>query len=235
MPRGELSSGRHAKRHPLDWYVEEHWVTFRLADALGRFEREKTEGLALWDPCCGFGNTMTNPPFQGVEVYLSDLVDNVDPQNFENVYPDDFPNYRKPMFFSADFLDQTAAPAPCTIVCNPPYSYRKGIAEAFARHALKLATGRVCVLVPNKWLSSQGRYRLFMVDHPPAAVLHLTERPSMPPGDMIAAMGKRAFNGGMIDYCWVVWDIQNPTAPGMTRTIWLPHMSQPVAPIEGLA
>lgn len=98
-----------------------------------------------------------------------------------------------------------------------------------------VADGRVCFLMPNKWLSSQARFNLFAADHPPQAILHLTQRPSMPPGDRIAAMGNRAFRGGMIDYCWVVWDTMRPTKPGQTRTIWLPKLSEPIAPIKGIA
>jgi hypothetical protein len=49
---------------------------------------------------------------------------------------------------------------------------------------------------------------------------------------MIAAMGTRAYRGGMIDYCAVVWDVRHPTAPGETRTIWLPlerrQLMQPI-------
>jgi hypothetical protein len=87
--------------------------------------------------------------------------------------------------------------------------------------------------MPSKWLASQARYQLF-TDHPPQAVLHLCQRPSMPPGDLIAAMGKRAFSGGMTDYCWIVWDVKRPTAPGQTRTIWLPplHRSSEILSLE---
>lgn len=214
--RGELSSAKFDKRHPLDWYVEEHWCTDQLA-ATVKFLEELGHGEAVWDPCCGYGHVgsaLEGWGFGG-RVYLSDLV--------ENVAWDDF--LEQPTFFSADFLEVEAAPAPCSIVFNPPYSYKKGIAEAFVRHALKLATRRVCALVPNKWLASQGRFKLFMQDHPPEMVLHLCQRPSMPPGDRIALMGNRAFRGGMIDYCWIIWNKLVVTAPGDTRTIWLPPLS----------
>lgn len=223
--RGEISSGRHAKRHPLDWYVDEVWCARQLALVLGRFEIERSDGLAIWDPCCGMGNTL-HAAWEGaawarefaIDTIGSDLVDNFDWPAF-----DACPDLERPRWFQADFLEQTAAPAPCSIICNPPYSYVKGIAEAFARHALTLSSRRVCILMPSKWLASQARYELF-TDHPPQAVLHLCQRPSMPPGDMIAKMGKRAFSGGMTDYCWIVWDVKRPTAPGQTRTIWLPPL-----------
>jgi hypothetical protein len=234
--RGELSSGKFAKRHPLDWYCEEQWVTGQLCRALGWFAREKAEGLAIWDPAAGFGSTCAVIADEGFRCHLSDLVENVNWAEFGL-----HDGSGEATFFSADFLECEAAPAPCSVVCNPPYSYRKGIAEAFARHALKLVAEsgglRVCLLVPNKWLSSQERWHLFMEDHPPQAVLHLTQRPSMPPGDRIHLMGNRAFRGGMIDYCWIVWNVREPTAPGETRTVWLPPLGKAdrLGPVEGLA
>lgn len=217
--RAELSSGRHSKRHPYDWYVEPDWTTVQLFNALGKFEAEWLAGEAIWDPAAGRGNIPLIFSDFYFQTYLSDVVNRVAWADFS-----DHPLVPTPKFFLADFLELSAAPATCSIVCNPPYSYIPGIAEAFARHALKLASRRVCMLLPNKWLSSQVRYQLFMRDHPPAAILHLTQRPSMPPGDRIEAMGTRAFRGGMIDYCWIVWNVLEPTAPGDTRTIWLPPL-----------
>jgi len=219
--RGEISSGKHSKRHPLDWYVDPHWCAEQLALVLDGFAFERADGLTIWDPCCGMGNTLQAAFWQHLPVIGSDLVDNVEHANFEPG-PYDRGAFSAE-FFLADFLEQSEAPAPCSIVCNPPYSYIKGIAEQFARHAISLASGRVCILMPSKWLASQARYQLFL-DHPPQAVLHLCQRPSMPPGDRITAMGNRAFTGGMTDYCWIVWDVQRPTAPGQTRTIWLPPL-----------
>lgn len=212
----DLSTGRHSMRHPLDWYVEEQWCTEQLIRAAG-LDFELECGTAIWDPCTGGGNIAA--AFDGwapdFRVICSDVVENIDWLQF----------LRRPKFFIADFLSLEVAPAPCTIVMNPPYSYRKGILEKFVRHAIKLASGRVFALVPNKWLASQGRYWLFAVDHPPELILHLTQRPSMPPGDLIEAMGDRAFRGGKIDYCWICWDTNVPTAPGKTRTAWLPPLN----------
>ena len=215
--RGEISSGRHSKRHPLDWYVDEFWCAEQLALALGEFALEAVEGLSIWDPCCGMGNTLLAAHDRGFVTYGSDLVENVDYRNFVSDAP--------MIFAPGDFLETANAPAPCSLILNPPYSYRKGILEAFVRHALTLTSRRVCILVPLKWLGSQGRYDLFS-EHPPQAVMVLSQRASMPPGDLIAAMGDRAFRGGMIDYCWIVWDVKRPTAPGQTRTIWLPPLAR---------
>lgn len=216
--RGEISSGRHAKRHPLDWYVDEHWCAEQLALVLGGFALEREEGLAIWDPCCGMGNTLQAAFYRGLPVLGSDLVPNIAWHNFPVE-----PGRMSLQFLCRDFFDWKSALVPCSIICNPPYSYVPRIAEAFARHALTLSSRRVCILMPSKWLASQARYQLF-TDHPPQAVLHLCQRPSMPPGDMIAKMGKRAFSGGMTDYCWIVWDVKRPTIAGQTRTIWLPPL-----------
>jgi hypothetical protein len=213
--RGEISSAKKSKRHPLDWYVDEPWCAEQIAAALDDFALEREEGLAFWDPCCGMGNTMLAAHDRGFATFGLDLVENIVFSNFVSGPP--------VIFKPGDFLEATVAPAPCSIFCNPPYSYVPGILEAFVRHALTLTSRRVCILVPNKWLASQGRYDLF-TSHPPQAVLHMCQRPSMPPGDLIAAMGAAAFRNGKVDYCCIVWDVKRPTAPGQTRTIWLPPL-----------
>jgi len=233
--RGEISSGRYSKRHPLDWYVDPTWCAEQLALALDGYWYERAHKLAIWDPCCGMGNTLDAAQSRGVAMIGSDLVDNLQRDNFL-----DDEDHQPPQFINRDFLEFGRAPAPCSIICNPPYSYKKGIAERFARHAIALATKHACILMPNKWLAPgkdvkvwSNRLRLFREDHPPLAVLHLSERPSMPPGDKIRAMGSRAFRGGMIDYTWIVWDVTRDVAPGQTRTIWLPplHRNDEIRPI----
>lgn len=226
--RGEISSGKFAKRHPLDWYVEFGWEWDQVVRAIG-VEEELADGVAIWDPAAGYGHCGSRLAGWGFadRIFLSDLVHNVAYRDFDV----------RPTFFAADFLEVTEPPVrPISIWSNPPYSYRPGIAEAFVRHALTLATHRVVMLLPNKWLAPgvdvkvwSNRSRLFRKDHPPLQVLHFSQRPSMPPGDRIHLMGNRAFSGGMVDYCAIVWDVRRPTAPGETRTIWLPPLAGGVA------
>ncbi len=227
----ELSSSPKSKRHPYDWCVDESWVAWQLFEALGRFQREKMTGRAIWDPCIGSGRTMVTFAESGFKVFGSDVVNRIDPAQF------DPPSVPLPQFFSADFLELDEAPARCSIVCNPPFSYIDGIAEAFVRQALRLSSRKVCMVLPIKWEGSQGRFQLFAEDHPPQAVMILTQRPSMPPGDLIEDMGKRAFKGGVVDYAWYVWDVENPTLPNHTRIIWLPPLDRPemLRAIEGIA
>lgn len=228
--RGEISTGRAARRHPLDWYVEQGWEWEQIVKAIGL--REQENGSAIWDPAAGYGHCgsrLRGIGFTG-DLNLSDLVCNVAEEDFDGLG-----TFR---FVGGDFLDATCSPgreASVSIWSNPPYSYKQvwyegrkvSISEAFVRHALKLATDRVVMILPAKWLAmGKRRSRLVRKDHPPAFVLHFCERPSMPPGDMIAAMGGRAYRNGMVDYCAVVWDVQNPTAPNETRTIWLPPLGE---------
>ncbi|MEA3264925.1 MAG: hypothetical protein U9R07_15725 [Pseudomonadota bacterium] len=222
--RGEISSGKFDKRHPLDWYVEEGWEWGKIAKAIGPEE----PGVAVWDPACGFGHSLSR--LQGIgfkgELIASDLVDNLAREDFVEGPP--------PEFRSWDFVDwnhpnfANPAPAgPVSIWCNPPYSYKKingeVISQAFARKALELATHRVVFLLPLKWLAGGMRGR-FLREFPPQQILYFTKRPSMPPGDRIHLMGTRAYRGGQVDYCAVVWDRRAPTKPGETRSIWLPSL-----------
>ena len=227
---GEVTKTRMAMRHPLDWCVEEGWEWDMIVRAIGT-EPEKSESVAFWDPAAGFGHSASRLQgwFDG-PFFLSDLVNNVAWEDFDEA----------PTYFDGDFLSQTEPPAPkCSIWMNPPYSYCRGhgiysamlIGEAFVRHALKLATHRVVALFPLKWLSGgKARGPLFRFDHPPQQTLVFTQRPSMPPGDMIPALEAygKAYKGGQIDYCAVVWDVRAPTAPGETRTIWLPRFDDPI-------
>ena len=242
--RGEISTGRQSKRHPLDWYVEQGWEWEQIAAAIG-ISCDIEDDIAYWDPAAGYGHMGSR--LQGIgftgAVLLSDVV--------KNVAWSDFERPGAVQFSSIDFLyaENDGARIPdsecigeplelpasrrLSIWSNPPYSYKKvwydgrqvSISEAFVRHALKLATDRVVMILPAKWLAmGKRRSRLVRVDYPPQFVLHFCERPSMPPGDMIEAMGGRAYRGGMVDYCAVVWDVRNPTEPGETRTIWLPPL-----------
>lgn len=216
MSGGELSSGDYANKHPLDWYVEQGWEWEQVVDQIG-LEDEILGGCSIWDPACGFGHSLSR--LQGIgfagELIGSDLVDNLAREDFD----------RPPSFFGADFLELTNRPCagPLSIWMNPPYSYRRGLLEAFCRQALALATHRLVVLAPLKWMSG-GKYRgpFFRRDFPPQLTMHFTTRPSMPPGDRIAAMGGKAYKGGKVDYVAVAWDIRNPTQPGQTREVWLP-------------
>ncbi|MBB5987396.1 hypothetical protein [Sphingobium lignivorans] len=217
--RGDISTGRAKNRHPLDWYVEQGWEWDQIVREIG-LAPELEPDCHVWDPACGYGHSGQRLEAYGLggRIILSDLVQNVEWDEFETA----------PRFFAADFLVLDRAPAPrCSIWTNPPYSYRAGILEAFVRQAMRLATDRVVMLVAHKWLApGKNRSPLFRQDFPPELVLIFSQRPSMPPGDRLHALGNRAYRGGVIDYAAVVWDVRCPTKPGDTRTVWLPPLGR---------
>lgn len=216
MSGGELSSA--ATRHPWDWYVEESWVTQRLIETLhgplcGSYDDWFVNDL-IWDPCCGMGNVLA--PFMelGLTVAGSDVQRRTSSPQF---------------LFEHDFLaDQSCLLdhwGPKSIVFNPPYSNQnghkvRGLAEKFIRKAIELHANTVAALLPVKWLASEGRHTLFN-EHVPRFVMILCERPSMPPGDVVEALGDNAFKHGKVDFMWVVWDRHVDLEPGETRTIWI--------------
>lgn len=115
----------------------------------------------------------------------------------------------------ADFLDLHAV-AQTNIVMNPPFFRAKG-AEAFIRHAFKLATGKVAAFVDLKFLAGSSRANGLYAEMPPDRVWMITPRPSCPPGEYLQA-GNTA-GGGTADWVWLVWDIASPT--GETSFGWL--------------
>lgn len=203
-----------ADRHPWDWYVEQQWVTHRLLDC-APIDRAPL----IIDPCCGMGNILHALHAHDIVAVGADLVDRGAPS----------------FLGEHDFIGQQRAiwealPA-ISIMMNPPFSFQdgrmvRGLAERFVRRALEIATHQVAVLLPLKWLASQERYRLFN-DETPVGVWILTERPSMPPGDQIAALGKRAWARGKVDYMWVLWDkrrdpLRDADGRAFTPTYWIP-------------
>lgn len=156
-----------------DWYVEPGWCTELLLQAVDFVG-------PIWDPCCGCGTIPKTIQRCG---------------NITNGYGGSDLVYRGYGEGGRDFL---ADPGPWfNLIFNPPYN----IAEQFILHALDVASCKVAALVNLKFLASQGRRERLFKPHPPAAVLILSRRPSMPPG----GSGIEA-KGGTADYCWVVWE-----------------------------
>lgn len=211
---GEISTSPLAKRHPWDWYVEQQWVTHRLADFV-----DLEQDVTYLDPCAGAGNIVAALADRGLDAFGTDL--------FARAMAVEA---RRRFLGEHDWLgDQRhmleASPS-ISIFFNPPYSRQNGqlvagLAERCIRRALSVATHKVAALLPIKWLASKGRYRLFAKDFPPPAIYILCERPSMPPGDIIEQLGKAAHKGGKVDYMWVVWDHNAEPLPH-APTFWIP-------------
>jgi len=196
----DLASTGSYERHPFDWYVEPAWTVAALI-AHVPFDRDEV----IYDPACGRGTIPLGFRMAGFRRTLgTDIVDR------------GWLDAQRPVDFLEPVLFQCGPHL--SIVCNPPYSYKKGIAEAFVSKALASATRLVCMLLPVKWLASEGRHRLFS-DHAPSEILIFCERPSMPPGELVEQLGQKAWKRGKVDYCWIVWDVREPFAE--TRTRWI--------------
>lgn len=200
-------------KSPFDWYVEPSFPIAQLIVHELMVTGCVTDWGTVWDPACGMGTVLKTFDYclKDAKLHATDI---------------EFRGYAggNGLFQELDFvggIDFVRSAAPKTrfsIVSNPPYSYLKGISEAFARRALELATEKVAMLLPIKWQGSQARHRLF-TEFPPTRIWILSERPSMPPGAMVEALGDKAFKRGKVDYMWVVWDVANPTAVTEWRTI----------------
>lgn len=194
-----------AWRDPHDWYCEGPEPVESLFDYLN------IQG-DVYDPCCGRGNIPEVARTRGHKVQAGDLID----RGYGGAVP------------GVDFLTMFSGKARGfdNIIFNPPYSYQKQICENFIRKALTLATQRVCALVPVTFLGSLERHDWFARECPPTQILFLSRRPSMAPGAKIAELGSQAFKNGKVNYCWLTYDLVDPTplAPA-----WLPARAE-VAP-----
>ena len=87
----------------------------------------------------------------------------------------------------------------------------KEYANKFVLHALQVAQ-QVAVIVPIPFLCGKWRGKHLYRPHPPAWILPLSARASMPPGgtDIPA-------KGGTADYGWIGWTRGHQ---GPTITIW---------------
>jgi hypothetical protein len=207
-----MSSG-YAKS-PFDHYVEEQWVTIQLIGMELETGFYPAHWHTVWDPACGFGNVLKAfGQLDRIPLHATDI---------------QFRGYAaKGLFQELDFvgnLDFVRSAAPkgrYSIVSNTPYSYKKGILEAFIRCAMALDAEKVAFLMPVARQAGENRQPLFD-EFPPARIYVLSERPSMPPGAQIEALGDKAYKRGKIDFMWVVWDRRNPTPVGETRWRTIP-------------
>lgn len=92
----------------------------------------------IWEPACGHGAISKVLEDAGHEVVSTDLV----PRGYG--------------VGRVDFLMEWS-PRATNIVTNPPFK----LAEQFARHAVRLTTGKVALLCRLGWLEGRGRRQMF--------------------------------------------------------------------------
>lgn len=166
-------------RHENDWYVEPEWCSRRL------FEQEEFRG-SIFDPACGGGNILKSARAAGYHAYGNDVVR-------RSEYADTVAN-----FLNTDFQADN-------IVSNPPFGLcddRKAKRHPWPEHCLKLAKFKVALLMPANWVQGDQRSR-WLQESPLYRVWFISPRPSMPPGEVLAA-GMKPGNG-TTDYAWFVW------------------------------
>ncbi len=150
---------------------------------------------SIWEPACGQGHISRVLAAAGHDVVSTDLI----------AY-----GYGEA---NRDFLAETR-PLAKHIVTNPPYG--RGLADAFAKHALRLTAetgGNVAMLMNLSGLCHPLRHE-FYVNQPPAVIYALDECTCWPYGDPA-----RATTGiGKQRYCWIVWKSAHQ---GPTHFHWL--------------
>lgn len=137
---------------------------------------------SIWEPACGQGHISKVLVDAGYNVVSTDLV----------AY-----GYGEA---NRDFLAESR-PLAKHIVTNPPYG--RGLADAFAKHALKLTRetgGTVAMLMNVSGLCHPLRHD-FYVSQPPAVIYALDECTCWPYGDPSRATTSIAKQR----YCWIVW------------------------------
>lgn len=208
-------------RQPWDWYIEQQWVTHGLADMI-----TLESHVDYLDPFCGQGNIPMTLIERGLRAFGTDKFQRTDAPFFLGQH--DFLGDQRHMMEASQAL---------SIIMNPPFSFQdgrivRGLSLAIVKRALELATHKVCALVPLKWLASAARHAFFEQTRP--TILIFSERPSMPPGDMIEEMGADAYRRGKVDYMWLVWDKQQPV-PATASTLWIPPREKSKLQLDLLA
>jgi hypothetical protein len=115
----------------------------------------------------------------------SDIVDRLDRRGLDGV-----------RFHICNFLEESPVRSAWSIACNPHFDHIK----AFCERGLEIATYKVAVIVPLRRLPAAR----WLANLPLESIYLLTPRPSMPPGEWIAA--GNVPGGGREDFCWLVFN-----------------------------
>jgi hypothetical protein len=156
------------------FYVEPNWCAARL------FEMEKFADH-IYDPACGWGTILHEAQAAGYsEVTGGDIVDRRQSRF----------SFRRTDFMKVDDSWRSGV----SIVCNPPFDH----VEEFCRKACRIVN-KVAMIMLMRRLNAAH----WLDDLPLKTIYLLTPRPSMPPGEWIAAGNEPG--GGTQDFCWLVF------------------------------
>jgi hypothetical protein len=152
----------------------------------------------LHDPCCGGGTIVGVAIDRSLTATGADIVDRAGGR---------FPVLE---YLNSDAID-------ANIVTNPPFK----LAVPIIAHALDhvVAGGRVAAIAPCEFLYSQSRNALFR--RPECETLiHLSKRPNMPRGDVLATLGEACRRSGSKDFCWIICRRGRLASEDPRRTLW---------------
>lgn len=159
-------------------------------DSLIGFQHMPKPANAVFEPACGSGRMVRaiKRQWKGVRVVGSDIKT------------------------GDDFLKRTRK-FPGDIITNPPY--RDGLAERFVRHALKLADGRVSMLMQSGFLWGSDRAEGLYADAKPDRII------IMPSRIYFYEAGKQ-IKSQFYNHVWVCWPDRKTREKGKyeTVTIW---------------
>ena len=194
------------ERSDYDFYREPAWLIEQIFDEIS-FGTSDAPDL-IYDPCCGTGNILDVAKRRGHPTIGGDVVDRSPRHRFNR---------------GNILINQPIPTAPpgrsISVVCNPPYSYEPDIAERVIRRVLeKVPVRRAVFTLPIAFLCGQERWRFFTQDFNPSHVLICSQRPTMPPGNLIHEMST-PFEGGMQDYAVVCY--HGPKHRWRTEVRWL--------------
>lgn len=151
---------------------------------------------SVWEPACGDGAISDALLDRGLTVTSSDLID-----------------YGYKNSGTLDFLDRSFKPETkfnC-VVTNPPFK----LAQAFCERGLEVSDGKVAMLCRLLFLAGKKRAGFF-AKTPLARVWVFPGRINFNrDNEERYASG----TGGMIDYCWLVWEHGHVGSPELK---WLP-------------
>ncbi len=167
-----------------EWYVEPSWCVNALA-TVERFSH-------VYDPACGCGTIPKAFAELGIAAQGADIVDR---------------GFGKQRDFLVDDLPFAGG---LQIVCNPPYLRGEGTIS-FIERALDIGFEKSCFIVNESFLFSRRRMTLFE-RWPLIRMWLLSDRPSMPPGDLLAS-GAIEAKGGTANYVWLVFDPKHTGSP----------------------
>lgn len=169
-------------------YVEPAWCSARLF----AIEDFGPAGSVILDPACGWGRILTAARAAGYRAIGTDIVDRLCGR-------DDGASLSR--FECADFLNGFHAPEPVinSIVCNPPFDH----VDEFCRRACALAQFKVAMICLLRRLAAAHWLGDLLLE----TVYLLSPRPSMPPGEWIAAGNKPG--GGQHVFCWLVFNVRD--------------------------